>query len=78
MHTEVVPRAPKVPAVALPKRAPTDFVAEGARWRESLALIERCTAFTRRIVHTGDAAYASGQPFAQLHPCPRCCWPGSG
>jgi CRP/FNR family transcriptional regulator len=62
MHSTALTRtapAAKAPALRQPSA--------GARWRESLALVERSTPFTRRIVHAGDAVYAGGQGFTHLH-----------
>jgi CRP/FNR family transcriptional regulator len=69
MQAEALARTAPIarPAATLRPPAKPDFAADGARWRESLALIERCTAFTRRIVHAGENVYAGGEAFAQLH-----------
>jgi CRP/FNR family transcriptional regulator len=41
--------------------------APNQRWRESLVLVERHVAFTRRTVHAGDAVQVAGEAFADLH-----------
>lgn len=50
------------PVVALPAKAPTC-----APWRESLALVERHLAYTRRILHAGDTLQLAGDAFTFLH-----------
>lgn len=40
--------------------------APNQRWRESLALVERHVAFTRRTVHAGDLVQVAGEAFAVL------------
>ena len=59
-----IPATLRHPTVPPPKPQPEP---RNSVWRDTLALLERCVPFSRRVVHAGDAVYLGGEAFHNLH-----------